>query len=142
MIAPAHRAARRAGADRAGADGRGADGDGATDLVGRLSAYSALPGAERLLEAESLSALHGRGIVPRRLRVKPGASVLVGHCGARGRGRRPGPEGIAVAGWTLLTASATSATECCGAPPPARPSTSTSRRQGRSCSAAVSRQIP
>lgn len=65
MIAPAHRAAaRRAGADRAGADGHGADGDGATDLVGRLSAYSALPGAERLLEAESLSALHGRGIVP------------------------------------------------------------------------------
>ena len=111
MIAPAHRAARRAGADRAGADragadGRGADGDGATDLVGRLSAYSALPGAERLLEAESLSALHGRGIVPRRLRVKPGASVLVGHCGVREDvADVPGGGGIAVAGWTLLTAS-------------------------------------
>jgi aminoglycoside phosphotransferase (APT) family kinase protein len=77
-----------------------------TPLVGRLAAYSALPGAERLLDAESLSVLHGRATVPRRLRVKPGASVLVGHGEAReDAADGPGGDGIAATGWTLLTAS-------------------------------------
>lgn len=77
-----------------------------TPLVGRLAAYSALPGAERLLGPESLSALHGRGTVPRRLRVKPGASVLVGHTEVHGDAADgPGGERIAPTGWTLLTAS-------------------------------------
>ena len=103
MTAPARRLST---VDRAGADPAGADRDAATALVGRLAARSGLPGAERLLSADALSALHGREIVPRRLRVKPGASVLVGHCDEHGDAAEgPGGEGVAAAGWTLLTAS-------------------------------------
>ena len=103
MTAPAR---RLSAVDRAGADPAGADRDAATALVGRLAARSGLPGAERLLSADALSALHGREIVPRRLRVKPGASVLVGHCDEHGDAAEgPGGEGLAAAGWTLLTAS-------------------------------------
>jgi hypothetical protein len=79
-----------------------------------LAAHAALPGAGRLLMPEALSALLGERRRPCRARIKPGASLLVGHLRDRAGEARPtgGPTSastdaplLADAGWTLLVAS-------------------------------------
>ncbi|WP_434176518.1 phosphotransferase [Brachybacterium conglomeratum] len=85
-----------------------------SDGAALLAEHSALPGADRLLTVEALSALLGEQRRPCRARIKPGASVLVGHLRERAGEARPtdgptfGPTQaplLADAGWTLLVAS-------------------------------------
>ena len=72
-----------------------------------LHDHARLPGAGAVLEAQQLSALLGRDIDLDRVRIKPGASVLVSH---RAPAREKGPDGagraVSDVGWAQLVASA------------------------------------
>ena len=72
-----------------------------------LHDHARLPGAGAVLEAQQLSALLGRDVDLDRVRIKPGASVLVSH---RAPAREKGPDGagraVSDVGWAQLVASA------------------------------------
>lgn len=74
-----------------------------SDPLDLLTAHADLPGAARILDPAQLTALLGRSVELSRVRIKPGASVMVGH---RSPGSRPGGDAPADVGWAMLTADA------------------------------------
>ena len=136
--APAPAPAAPAPADPAvpdrGAATPDAPGPAAAEAVALLAEHAALPGAAQVLDVAALTALQGREVAPRRVRIKPGASVIVGHrttaaedeayaggaptaggavslgagTAADGAPRASSPLGdpFAAVGWTQLTTSA------------------------------------
>ncbi len=71
-----------------------------------LSAHAALPGAQRVLDPAALTVLLGREVEIDRVRIKPGASVLVSHraVAAGGADDSRGRD-LAHVGWAQLVAS-------------------------------------
>ncbi|MFC0292666.1 phosphotransferase [Brachybacterium muris] len=79
------------------------------DVTALMTSHAALPGAEQVLDSARLSALLGQEVALDRVRIKPGASVLVSYralasAGAAGPSTGCG-RALADVGWALLVAS-------------------------------------